>query len=178
MTMLTERPRTPTTDRDTFVSVENPRRGRGWMWLSIVLAVALVGLGIWFIVDQTSEPATAPTDEVTQLIDDYHAAWNDHDGDAFLALVTDDFVFSMGNTTSDATSQANIISTTLSAMNWHVAQLGEPLMVGDGPWYVSVANEITSTGNQALPDHGISVVKIVDDGGTLQIASHTYIGES
>jgi len=172
MSMLTERPQTQTEDRDTFVGVESPRSGRGWMWLSILLAVALIGLGTWFIVDQTSDSATAPSDDVVSLVDDYHDAWNTYDGAAFLALVTDDFVFDDGTSSLTADATATRIES-LDFYNFHVVQLNESQMVGDGPWYVSVANELT--GVTPTVD-GFSIFEIVEDGGVLKVARHSYIG--
>ena len=173
MTTLTERPETHTIDRDTMLEVEHPRRGGGWMWLSILLAVALIGLGIWFVVDVTSESATAPTDDVATLIDDYHDAWNTYDGEALLALVTDDFVFDDGASSLTADATANRVEGMLPTYDFQVTQLDDPQMTGDGPWYVSVANRLDWTDSS---DTGFSVFEIVDDAGTLQIASHTSIG--
>ena len=174
MTTLTEeRPETTTIERDTLVDVEHPRSGGGWMWLSILLAVALIGLGIWFVADMTSDPPAALTDEVATVVDDYHDAWNAHDGEAFLALVTDDFVFDDGAASLTADATANRIGGMFQTYNLEVTQLDDPQMTGEGPYYVSVANELvwaTST------DSGFSIFEIVDDAGTLLVASHTYIG--
>jgi len=173
MTTLTEHPETTTTDRDTLVDIEHPRSGNGWIWLSILLAVALIGLGIWFVADMTSEPPTAPTDEVAALIDDYHEAWNTNDGEALLALVTDDFVFDDGQASLTAEATVSRVNGFVQTYDLEVVQLDEPQMVGDGPYYVSVANELVWT---TSTDTGFSIFEIVDGDGTLQIASHTYFG--
>ena len=174
MAMLTEDPHTHVEDRDTIVGAESVRHGSGWMWLSILLAAALVGLGAWFIVDQTSSPATAPTDDIATLVDDYHDAWNNYDGDALVALVTDNFVFDDGISSLTAEQTANRIEA-LAGYDFNVAQLDEQQMVGHGPWYVSVANELTGV---SVAGEGFSVLKIVDDAGSLKVAGHTYIGGS
>lgn len=173
MTTLTERPETRTTDRDTLVDVEHPRRGAGWMWSSILLAVALIGLGAWFVADMTSDPPTAPTDGVATLIDDYHDAWNTNDGEALMALVTDDFVFDDGQASLTADATASRVNGFVETFGLEVVQLDDPQMVGDGPWYVSVANELVWNSST---DTGFSIFEVVDDAGTLLIASHTYVG--
>ena len=53
---------------------------------------------------------------------------------------------------------------------------GERVMAGDGPWYVSQVNLVEDT-TTAGPVEGISVLTIVDDGGVLRVANHTYFGD-
>jgi hypothetical protein len=154
-----------------------PKGNRFLIALVVVLAAAVVGLGAWLIIDQTSSSDVATTDEVQQLIDDYHDAWNDHDGDAYLELVTDDAVFVTSLASTPAATQARTISAG-ERTDWQVEPVGEPIMTGDGPWYVAQANRLTAA---VYPDdgyEGLSILTIVDDDGTLLVDRHLYVGQS
>lgn len=164
------------TSRETEVQedrTENHDRGdRTLQAVVIALAVALLGLGAWMIIDRTSTPETAPTDNVAQLWDDYSDAWNNHDGDAFLQLVTSDYTFVIDQTATTAEAQATFIER-LGMTDWHVTPIGEPVMAGDGPWVLSQVNRVDQ-GAWVDPVEGISVLTIVDDGGVLRVANHTF----
>jgi uncharacterized protein HemX len=153
------------------------RRNGLLLTLVIVLAAAVVGLGVWVIVDQTSTSDTAVTDDVQQLLDDYYDAWNDHDGDAYLELMTDNARHVTGLGETSAAQQAAYIDN-LDTYNWHVEPIGDAVMSGDGrPWYVAQVNLLTSN---TYPDEGyegMSVLTIIDDGGTLRISRHVYNGQ-
>ena len=153
-----------------------PRASRLLVTLVAVLAAAVVALGAWVVIDQTSTSDTAVTGEIQQLLDDYHAAWNDADGDAYLSLVTDNAVFRIGTDSTPADEQAGYIDN-LDAVSWHVEQIGDAIMTGDGPWYVAVANHLTADTYPVEGYDGVSTVTIVDVNGTLRIANHTYLGQ-
>ncbi len=177
MTTLTDREEKTTTGTEVDQTrSEHPDRGnRTLKAIVIALAVALVGLGAWVIIDRSSTPATAPSDDVAQLWDDYSDAWNSYDGDAFLELVTPDYTFVSERGTTTATDQASEIDR-LGAFGWSVTPVGERLMAGDGPWYVTQVNLVeNSTGSG--PVEGISVLTIVDDGGVLRVSNHTFFGD-
>ncbi len=140
-----------------------------------VLAVALIGLAAWVVYDNTQTPATNPSGDVTQLLDDYNSAWNNHDGDAFLALVTDGYVLDLRAGDSDATETAAMI-TSLETVNWNVDVVGEPIMAGSGPWYVSTVDLLTANDYPPNGIDGISTYTIVDVGGTLKVSQHVFFG--
>jgi hypothetical protein len=148
------------------------RRNRTLKAIVIALVAALVGLGAWVIVDQTSTPETAPSDDVAQVWEDYTDAWNDYDGDAFLQLVTPGYTFVMDGSETNAEDMAAEVDR-LRNVDWHVTLIGEPVVAGDGPWILSQVNEL----DEFDPMDGISVVTIVDDGGVLRIAEHIFFGE-
>lgn len=144
--------------------------------LTAVLAAAVLGLGAWLVVERTSTTDTAITGEVQQLLDEYYDAWNTWDGDAYLGLVTEDGSFAVTGRTTSTAQQATIIEG-LERVDWHVETIGEPIMVGEGPWYVTQADHLTGA---AYPDgghQGISTFTIVEDAGTLLISHHVYTGE-
>lgn len=140
-----------------------------------MLALALIGLGAWTLIDRSSTSDTAVTADIQQLIDDYSAAWNDYDGAAFSALVTDNYRFVMGTDSTTAAEQAGYISNSLEPGNWHVTQTGDPIMVGDDPWLVAVPNNLTGEGYGVDGQDGFSLVTIVETDGTLLIARHEFM---
>lgn len=141
-----------------------------------VLAIALVGLGVWVVYEATTGPETAVNAEIQQLLDDYAAAWNNYDGDGFLAVVGDDYVMRTGRY-GDWTADQQVVPVGDSITHgWHSEVIGEAIMTGEGPWYVSHVQYLTTTDSLLPPEgvYGVSTFKIVDEDGTLKIARHTF----
>ena len=178
MKTLTDREETTTTTTGTEVDrgrTEHPDKGnRTLTAIVIALTLALVGLGAWVIIDRSSTPDTALSTDVAQVWDDYTDAWSNYDGDAFLELTTDDYTFVSEMGTAGPASQAAFINGS-GRYDWRVTRVGEPTMAGDGPWFVSQVNRIED--NRSGPVEGISVLTIVDDGGVLRVANHTFFGD-
>jgi len=169
MATLTDLPeRTSTDGQETLRG-----RLRGLSIAVVVMAIALLGLGAWVVYDFVTDGQTAPTGEVQALLDDYTAAWNDHDGAAFLELVTENYTFSSGSMETSAEGQAMLIR---GYSNIDIERIGQPIMVGDGPWDVVVANRLNNT-NADTYEEGISFFVIVDQDGTLLVSSHDWTGE-
>lgn len=168
MTALTEKP--------TGVEGETARlrrRLRTMTTMVIVLAVALIGLGTWMVFDAVSGSDTAATSEIETLLDDYGAAWNDYDAEAFLALVTDDYVHEYAGSTSTAAETAATIETG-SSYGTQVEPIGDPIVNGKGPaYFVAQADVLTSSETELS---GISLFTIVEDGGVYRIQSHIFVG--
>ena len=82
-------------------------RNRLLTTLVVVLALALLGLGIWAMSARGSISDTAVSNDIQLLVDDYVDAWNDYDSDAFLSLVTDDYIHESveGASTAQGTAQ-------------------------------------------------------------------------
>lgn len=155
--------------------VDEHRPGNRFFIITIaVLALALIGLGAWTFVDRSSSSDTAVTADIQQLLDDYGAAWNDYDGEAFSALVTENYHFVMGPDSSTAAEQAGYIPN-LESSNWHQEQTGDAIMVGDGPWLVASPNILTGDGYGVDGQAGFSLFTVMDVDGTLQIARHEYM---
>ena len=151
------------------------RRLRALTTTVIVLAVALIGLGAWVIYDLVTESDTAATGEIETLLEDYQTAWNEYDGEAFLALVTDNFVHEYAGFSSDADSTAAQIESNEVFEN-NIETLGEPIMSGDGPtYYVAQVDVLTSQGDAEL--QGVSLFTIVDDADVLRIQQHVFVGQ-
>lgn len=151
-------------------------RVRPWQIATVVLATVVVGLGAWGIFRDTAPvSATAPSAGIEQLLDAYSAAWADADAQSFLALISEDYVIETdlyGSFTG--ASQARNLG---SVPGWHSETLGEPMMVGDGPWYVSVGNLLTADTFPPEGVHSVSVFKIVENEGALKIAAHFPFAE-
>jgi hypothetical protein len=166
---------TTVTERQTLQpSVTLQGRVRNLTIGVIILALALVGLAAWTVYDFVIESDTAITGEIQTVVDDYLGAWNDHDADAFMGLVTDDYSFAgMGGPWASADVVAADIAGA-EGSGWHVETVGEPIMNGDGPWFVSAASSFTGWifGTEGVD--GMSQFVIVDDGGVLRVQSHVY----
>lgn len=142
------------------------------------LVVLVLGLGAWLIYDLAVPSQTAVSGEIQNLLDDYNAAANAADGEAFLALVTDDYFFESPDGRISATQQASLITYQYSAYDFTVEQRGEPIMMGDGPWFVATPNHVEAVGWPDEGIDGISTFEIVDvGGGTLKVASHIFSGD-
>jgi hypothetical protein len=95
----------------------------------VVLAVVVLGLGAWTVYGMSSTAETAVTAEVQRVVDDYLAAWNSFDGEAFRELVTDDYVLDMVGATDSRTmrgDEASELVDSLEAFEWSEAVIGEP----------------------------------------------------
>jgi len=137
MATLTEHKETIATEQPKEHDVQHEHEKRTHRYLVVavlVLAAALIGLVAWMVYDNSTTSETATTDEIDQLMDDYTAAWNSYDGDAFLALATEVFTTRMPDgTVLDAEAQASSIASS-SSIGWHVDTVGDRMMSGDGPW--------------------------------------------
>lgn len=166
---------TTLTDSQTKGSPEIGRlkgRIRGLTITVVVLAVALLGLGAWMIYDYATGPDTAVTGDIGTLLDDYTAAWNNYDSEAFLALVTDDYTFEGAGEVNTAEEEALGIAQ-LGIYDWNVTITGDRVIAGDGPTYVALQpNQVTSTAGDM---EGVSVFTIVETDGSYLISGHRFV---
>lgn len=152
------------------------RRIRGLVIAVVVLAVALVGLGTWMIYGYVSESDAAATGEIRALVDDYIAAWNEPNGEAFLALTTDNYSLEYGGVVERAESIARDLSS-IEPGDFVFEARGEPLMSGDGPLYfVAQAGYLTERGFS--PQNVINVYTVVETDGEFLISHHQGFFES
>jgi hypothetical protein len=147
---------------------------------AIVLAVVALGLVTLvagaFVLDDDS---AAPT-EVTVLLDEFATAYATEDTDLFGTIVTDDYTFtedfySAGEPTPDfsAAGPLHAALDDIATSTWRVERLGDPIVVGDGPWFVSVGESWTDPFNRA---DGAAVYVVVDDQGTPKISRYFWAG--
>jgi hypothetical protein len=109
------------------------------------------------------------------LLTDYTAAWNEYDGEAFLALVTDSYTFEYAGDVRTASEQASEIAS-LGAFDWSVETIGDRIVSGDGPTYLVASADRVS--NNIGDTDGISVSTIVQDGFTYRVAHHLNVGHT
>lgn len=151
------------------------RRTRRLGLTVVILTILVVALGAWIIYDFTQGAATAPTAEMTQLVDDYTTAWNDYDGEAFLALTTPGYRFNgAGGQEFNQTDQAIELESTYPQFAWQVENTGDSIVVGVGPWYVSTPIHTTNNVREA---DGVSIMTVVDIDGVLLVRDHIVIGD-
>lgn len=151
------------------------RRSRGLVITVAILAIVVLALAGWFLYEQSQSAATAASSEMAQLVDDYTAAMNEYDGEAFLELTTPGYVFtSAGGMEFRQREQADRIEEALPSYLWQVERPGKPMVMGDGPWYVAIPIHTTTNIREA---DGVSILTIIDDGGVLRVASHVVIGD-
>ena len=187
MTSVADQPQAEATDLDKL-----RRRNRGLTVAVVALAVVVVGLGVWVVSDMTAAQGTAAPADIEQLIEDYYATANDYDADAADALITDEFVayemvmpmWREADGSFDTGSLAQARWKELSrqeALNGynlaplvesHFERVGEPVVVGEGPWLVAQAYRGRTPGDVSTPDgyHGITVDTVIDEEGNLRIA--------
>lgn len=147
------------------------KRNRWLSWLLGILAVAVVGMGVWLAAEVTSSDDASLTSEVQVALDAYLDAWDTTDGAAFLAATTADYTFvSNGREfgVEDRAASLDVLS------YWRTERLGLTV-AGDGPYYVAIASRVypsaLSEGNEG---QSIMTIEQVDD--TWKVSQHTWIG--
>lgn len=170
---------TTVTERPEALPTAGEGRTRGLIITVVILAVALLGLGVWAVYDATAEPETAVTEEIQQLMDEYDLAWENDDAETFLSVVTEDFTMRSERYGSWSAEQQAAVLDDAIHHGWHSEVIGEPIMTGDGPWYVAQVTYLTTT-DSLLPEegvYGISTLKIVEADGVLKVGRHTFSAE-
>lgn len=137
---------------------------------AIVLGVLAIGFGTWAIVQANTTAENALTEDIQTLINDHNAAYNNHDGAAFLAVVTESFRHDAGDGEIGPELQARRIDALED--EFRIEVVGDAIMIGDGPWTVSQTGRLVFSSETA---DGISVFNIVEQDGTLKIDYHNWI---
>lgn len=143
---------------------------------AVILTVIALGLGGWLGYVLLATQETEVTAEIQAVIDDYHNAWNDHDSEAFLRLVTSGYRFydTPGVMGDDAEETARMIGQQLRSLNWQVEQVGPSQMIGDETTVqVGTVNRITATG---FTGEGVSVLTLVKVGDDWMVGRQVFTG--
>lgn len=178
MTDTIDRPSEAQPEPDDRMGLQN----RALKITVVVLAVVALVLGGVLLYNATDgdDDASVP-DDIQQLLDDWDTATENSDIDAFRALVSDDFRRPEYYGEKDGVPYRgvvgadNIASYLRQEASFDIETIGEPIVRGDGPWYVSVAQDW----NQ--PQIGtkyttIYTFAIVDEDGTLKVDDAYWVG--
>lgn len=131
---------------------------------------------------QSTDTASA---EIVQLLDDFRAAVNDYDAEAVQALVTDEYVshesyydwvgsqllFSPGDHELDEILAG--LEGYLALDQYQYGDVGAASVFGEGPWYVTQYEEVTSVDYEY---QGTAVYVVEDQEGSLQLAAKSWTG--
>jgi hypothetical protein len=160
--------------------LEDAHRANRWLIAAVVvLSVALIALGAWVISDLTAASENAVPDDIAEMLDDYTAAWNAGDGEAFTSYIREtDYEHTANGVSITAEVAAGNIESYWGPDGIHVEQIGESVVLGDGiTRYVVQPNRVVTVAN---PDGfvGFSVFTVTDwsDNGWVVI-DHTFIGD-
>jgi|GEM_PF-6621847 len=154
------------------------QRSRGLTIAVAMLAVIAVILGGWLAYELQRTDETALTPEVQAVMDDYFAAWNAYDVEAFSAVVTSDYLFyqNLGRTVRTAEETALWMTDVLAGYEFGVEAIGPYQMVGDeqSAQVTSTDRYLSRGGSQS--DTGTSMYWLVNDGGAWRIQTH-FVGD-
>jgi hypothetical protein len=141
--------------------------------------------------DLVSEDEAAVPPDVQQVLDDYIAAWETQDVDAFRAVVADDYYVTEEYFAADGDRSGNSIppatrprapgrwviegdadSAARGVANYdYTVEQGTPIVTGDGPWFVSMSESWIEGFSRY---DGTASYAIIDDDGTLRISEHYF----
>jgi len=154
------------------------QRSRGLTIAVAILAVITVGLAGWLAYELLRTDETALTAEVQAVIDDYNAAWNAYDVDAFSAVVTSDYRFyqNLGQSGLTAEETAAWMTDVFAGREASVEAIGPYQMVGEGS-----SAQVTSTDRYvsrfgSTLNTGVSVFWLVNEGDAWRIQTH-FVGD-
>jgi len=166
---------------------QTPRPNRLAFITIATLAVIAVALGIIVVYQATNDDGPDAVQEVPDavqaVLDDFTVAMENYDYEALQALVTNGFrrPFYFGDPTGSSPYRDVMRIEDYDFFEDEVAlydieRLGEPIVRGDGPWYVSVA-ENWQQRTQAIREESISTyVVVVDRDGVLRIDDAYWVG--
>ena len=182
MTTVVEQP-------TTSAPAENDQlhnRNRALKITIVVLAVIALALGGVLIYNATTteDSGSELPAEVQQLLDDFTAAMENSDYAAMQELVTDDFRRPEYGIHSDGTNEYRATRDLEDfdfleregVAEYSISTTDPPLVRGDGPWIVSVAQDWEQANGGGTGYETIYTFAIVDRDGVLQIEDAYWAG--
>ena len=159
------------------VETAAPERGVRW-WIVAVIGVVALAIGVLI---GNNLDGGRDTSDPERAVDQYNTAWEENDPEALLAVVTDDFVeeyqyYSQPDdqvVTSEDSWDASRAASYAEFSDYQIEVSGDAIVVGDGPWFVSVNESQAGDGSEY---EGTATYVVVDDGGTLRLASKSWTG--
>ena len=177
MTITTERP-----PADELPSEGHRDRHRIVNVATAILAVATVVLGgILLFGDDSGDGASMPS-EVEQVLDQYLEAAATGDFEAFEAVVTPEFRRPMylgnlygGPPDRDVDDIEYFRDEYDGTRGYEIERIGDPIVRGDGPWFVSFAETWKATAWKGQLEV-ISTYALVERDGTILIDDAYWVG--
>ena len=160
--------------RDEAVASE---RGVRW-WIVALIGVFALAIGVLI---GNNLVGGRDTSDPERAINQFNTAWEENDPEALLAVVTDDFVeeyhyyTQLGDqvVTSEDIWGADTAALYAETSDYQIRFSGDAIVVGDGPWFVSVNESQEGEGTEY---EGTATYVVVDDGGTLKLVSKSWVG--
>lgn len=174
------------------------RRSRTLLAVIVALALSAVAMAAWIVFDR--DGASALPVEVEQTIDEFILAYEGGDEAALRAVVSEDYRgavhtlrHGIGSQTGEillgGRSSGNVVGFAAEARanEWQIEQIGDPIVSGDRPWFVSVEENWTkcsyrdtATGECSafVTWKGTATYAVVEEGGVYQIADYVWVGLS
>lgn len=181
MTSLTDRPEVA----EEIRRVEG--RNRLLTITAVVLAAVVVVLG--FLLWNDNRDGTMPPAEVQQVVGDYIDAVVTQDSDAWRETITDDWYYASNyygpNGFMDQMSEE---PSALTYAGWiefippngfEYEQLGDPLVTGDGPWFITMRQRWTEL---PAPDwirkiyDGVTTYVVIEQDQAMKVAAAYWTG--
>jgi hypothetical protein len=146
------------------VQPATPRPSRLLFWLSIVLAVALVAMAVWVVVDRyVLAPPTS--EEIATLVEENLAAWNAGDEVAILDLYADDARYYDGPLTVEPIVGDDAIASyvdTVGTMGYRIEPVSATTIAGD------TAVTVVQFGSGPSPSTVMSTMRFDRNGDVIQ----------
>lgn len=155
---------TPTLSKEHGLDVVQPttqRPSRLLLWLSIVLAVALVALATWMVLDRYVF-APPPADEIATITQESITAWSTGDTEAIMDLYAEDAVFYDGPLTGEPMQEGNQAIADyvayLDGLGWEAEPAGPTTVIDD------TAVTVTNFGVPGDKSSVMSMLEVNSDG--------------
>ena len=182
MTSTSEQPQSETVRHPD----QSPHRKRPLHITIAVLAVIAVTLGIALVNQSSSDnDGTAVPEDVQAVLDDFLVATNTGDYEAMKALVTSSFRRPMYEGDPFGSSPYRNVMTIeyfsffdREEPEFEVERIGDPIVQGEGPWYVSVAENWEYPAQQVQYESIYTYVVVVDTDDVLRIDDAYWVGHS
>ncbi|HSJ83900.1 MAG TPA: nuclear transport factor 2 family protein [Acidimicrobiia bacterium] len=170
---------TPAREHGTGTEIQRlESRNRTLFILVVVLAIVAVAAGAFLLYEALGTDSTDVPTAVEAVFDDYIEAWNSYDGDALLAVTTEDFEFYEAEsltapmTLHSRTGTVQIVEEVTAAESWSVEMIGPPLAVGEDTITLVTADRIDTATETS---EGVSIYTIVQSGDEWKIDQHVFL---
>lgn len=153
-------------------------RSRWPMVVIVVLAVALVAALLWMVLAMRPNSPNAAPPEIVEFMEEYTAAWNAHDADALVPIVTVDYrIHSQVPGFDYGIDEVEFyVMPLLDDWDWSTTNAGPFYAVDLGGlrWAVSSEGSTITRDGTELPTSGLWLLVKSEDG--FKVAEHYFFG--